>query len=118
MVQVPDLPAGNLEQPLTHSKICLSLCSTNHHLGHAGGIYIVDGYIGWLCMYYGEPGRSLDRQTALLWNSLPNWEFWLFHNYVRSGVFLFPDPLAGLSMMGFVQGLDQASLYPVRLFVG
>ena len=66
-------------------------------------------------MYYGEPGRSLDRQTAFFQNSLPNWEFWLFQNYVGSGVCLFLDPLAGLSMKGFVQGLHLASLYPVRL---
>ena len=119
MVQVLDLLAGNPEQLVTRmsSTICLSLCSTDHHLGHASGIYIVDGYIGWLHMYYGEPCRNLDWQTALLWNSLPNWEFWLFQNYVGAGVCLFLDPLAGLSMKGFVQGLHPASLYPARLFV-
>ena len=119
MVQVLDLPAGNLEQPVSHmsSMICLSPHNTDHHLGCAGEIYIADGYIGWLCMYYGEPGRSLDWRTALLQNSLPNQESQLFQNYVGSGVCLFPDPLAGLSMKGFVQGLHLASLYPARLFV-
>ena len=77
MVQVLDLLASNPEQPVSRmgSTICLSPCSTDHHLEHASGIYILDGYIGWLCMYYGEPGRSLDRQTALLWNSPPNGEW-------------------------------------------
>ena len=100
------------------STICLSLHNTYHRLGHAGVIYIVDGYIGWLRTYYGEPGRSLDLRTALLWNSLPNWEFQLCWNYIGSGVCLFLDPLAGLSVKGFLQGLHLASLYPVRLFVG
>ena len=55
------LLAGNLEQPVSHmsSTICLSPHNTFHHLGHAGVIYTVDTYIGWLHMYYGEPSRSL-----------------------------------------------------------
>ena len=117
MVQVLDLPAGNLEQPvccMSHT-ICLFLHNTDHHLGLAGVIYIVEGYIGWLQMYYAEPGRSLDQQTALLRNSLPNQEFRVCRNYVGSGVL---DPLAGPSMKGILQGLHLASLYPVRLFVG
>ena len=66
MVQVLDLPAGNPEQPVSRmsSMICLSPHNTDHHLGHTGVIYTVDGYIGWLHMYYG--GRSLDQQTVLL----------------------------------------------------
>ena len=105
MVQVLDLPAGNPEQPVTRmsSTICLSPHSTGHHLGHTSGIYIVDGYIGWLCMY--EPGRRPNWQTALLGNSPPNWEFQFFQNYVGSGICLVPDPLAGLSVKEFVQGL-------------
>ena len=98
--------------------ICLFLHNTDHHLGHAGVIYIADGYIGWLHTYYGEPDRSLDRRTVLLWNSLPNQEFWLCQNYIGSGVCLFIDTLAGLSVKEFLQVLRLASLYPVRLFVG
>ena len=120
MVQVLDLLAGNLEQPVCRMShtICLSQHNTDHRLECAGVIYIVDRYIGWLCTYYGEPGRSLDQRTALLRNSLPNWEFWLCQNYIGSGVCLFLDPLAGLSVKGFLQVLRLASLYPVRLFVG
>ena len=120
MVQVLDLLAGNLEQPVSHvsSTFCLSLHNTACHLGHASGIYILDGYIGWLCTCYSAPGTSPNRQTALLQNSPPNWEFRLFQNYVRSGVCLVPDPLTGLLMRGFVQGLHLASLCPERLTVG
>ena len=79
MVQVLDLLAGNLEQPVSHmiGTICQSPHNTGGHLGHASEIYILDGYIGWLCMYYGEPGKNLSQQTALLPNSPPNWEFCL-----------------------------------------
>ena len=69
-------------------------------------------------MCYGEPGRNPNRQTALPRNSPPNRECRFFQNYVGSGVCLVPDPLAGLSMNGFVQGLHLASLYPERLTVG
>ena len=98
--------------------ICLSPHNTVHCLGHAGVIYIVDGYIGWPHMYYDEPGRSLDRRTVLLQNSLLKWEFQLCQNYIGSGVCLFLGPLAGLSVKGFLQVLRLASLYPVKLFVG
>ena len=120
MVQVLDLLAGNLEQPVSHvsSMFCQSPCNTDHHLGHEGRIYNLDGYIGWLHMYYGVLGMSLSRQTALVQNSPPNQEFRLFQNYVRPGVCLVPDPLTGLSMKGFVQGLHLASLYPERLTIG
>ena len=120
MVQVLDLPASNLEQPVSHmsSTICLSPQNIFHRREHAGVIYIVVGYIGWLHMYYGEPGRSLNWQTVLLQNSLTNQQFWLFQDYVGSGVCLFLDLLAGLSVKGFLQVLRLASLYPVRLFVG
>ena len=120
MVQVLDLPAGNLEQPVSHmiGTICQSPPKTDRHLGHASEIYILDGYIGWLCMYYGEPDKNLNRQTALLQNSPPNREFQFFQNYVWSGICLSPDPLAGLSMKGFVQGLCLASLYHEWLTVG
>ena len=120
MVQVLDLPAGNLEQPVSHMSgtFCRSPCNTDHCLGHLSEIYILDGYIGWLHMYYGEPGRSPSWQTALLPNSHPNQEFQFFQNYVWSGICLVPDPLASLSMKGFVQGLHPASLYPERLTVG
>ena len=77
MVQVLDLPAGNLEQPVSRmiGKICQSPHNTDFHLGHASEIYILDRYISWLCMYYVGPGKNLNWQTALLWNSPPNWEF-------------------------------------------
>ena len=120
MFRVLDLLAGNLEQPvccMSHT-ICPSPHNTFHHLGHAGVIYTVDGYIDWPHMYYGEPDRSLDQCTVLPWNSLPDQEFWLCQNYVGSGFHLFLDPLAGLSVEGFLQELHLASLYPVRLFVG
>ena len=68
-------------------------------------------------MYCGAIGMSLNRQTALLPNSPPNQEFLLFQNYVRPGVCLVPDPLTGLSIRGFVQGLCLASLCPERLTV-
>ena len=69
-------------------------------------------------MYYGVLGKSPSWQTALLQNSPPNWEFQLFQNYVMRGVCLVPDPLTGLLMKGFVQGLHPASLHPERLTVG
>ena len=77
MVQVLDLPAGNLEQSVSRmiGTICQSPHNTDCHLGHASEIYILDGYISWLRMYDGEPGKNLNRQTALLWNSPPNREF-------------------------------------------
>ena len=114
-----DLLAGNLEQPVFHvsSTIYQFPHNTDCHLGHASEIYILDGYIGWLCMYNAEPGRNPSRKTALFQNSPPNREFRIFQNYVGSGVCLVPDPLAGLSMKGFVQGLCPASLYPERLTV-
>ena len=120
MVQVLDLPAGNLEQLVSHvsSMFSQSLRNTDCHLGHAGRIYNLDGYIGWLHMYYGALGMSLSQQTALLQNSPPNQEFQLFQNFVMPGVCLVPDPLTGLSMKGFVQGLHLASLCPERLTVG
>ena len=120
MVQVLDLPAGNLEQPvccMSHT-ICLFSHDTFHCLGHADVIYTVDGYIDWPHTYYGEPYRSLDGHTVLLQNSLPNWGFRLCQNYVGSGVHLFLDPLVGLSVKGFLQELHLASLCPVSLFLG
>ena len=76
MVQVLDLPAGNLEQLVSHASSMLSQPphNTDHHLGCASGIYILDRYIGWLCMCYGVLGMSLNQQTALQ-NSPPNQEF-------------------------------------------
>ena len=120
MVQVLDLLAGNLEQPVSRmiGTICQSPCNTDHRLGHASEIYILGGYISWILMNYGEPGKNLNRQTALLWNCPPNQEFLFFQNYVWSGICLVPDPQAGLSLKGFVQGLHLASLYPERLIVG
>ena len=120
MVQVLDLLAGNLEQPVSHmsSMICRFPCNTDCHLGHASEIYILDGYIGWLHTCYGGPGRNLNWQTALLGNSPPNQKFQFSQNYVGSGVCLVPDSLAGLSVKGFVQGLCPASLYPEWLTVG
>ena len=120
MVQVLDLPAGNLEQPVSRmsSMICRSPHNTDHHLGHASEIYIIDGYIGWLHTCYDKPGRNLNWQTALLGNSPPNQEFRFSQNCVGSGVCLVSDPLAGLSVKGLVQGLCLASLYPEWLTVG
>ena len=120
MVQVLDLPAGNLEQPVSRMSptICLFPHNTFHCLGHAGVIFTVDECIGWPDMYYGEPDRSLDLCTVLLPNSLPDWEFWLCQNYIGSVIHLFLDPQAGLSVEGFLQELHLASLCPVRLFVG
>ena len=69
-------------------------------------------------MCYGVPSTNPDQQTALLQNSPPNQEFQIFQNYVGPGVCLVPDPLAGLLMKGFVEGLHLASLYPERFTVG
>ena len=120
MVQALDLPAGNSEQPVSHMShtICLFPHNAFHHLGHAGVIYTVDEYISWPHMYYGEPDRSLDLLTVLLQNSLPDWVFWLCWNYFGSVVHLFLNPLAGLSVEGFLLELHLASLCLVRLFVG
>ena len=120
MVQVLYLPTSNLEQPVCHMShtICLLPHNMFHRLGWAGVIYTVDGYIDWLHMYYGEPSKSLGQCTVLLWNSLLNQEFWLCQNYIGSGVCLFLDPQAGLSVKGFLQVLHLASLYPVKLFFG
>ena len=88
MVQLLDLPAGNLEQLVScaNNKLYRSPHSTDRHLGCAIGICILDRYIGWLCMCCGVPGTSPNWQTALLQNSPPNWEFQSFQNYVDPGV--------------------------------
>ena len=98
--------------------ICLFPHNAFHHLGHAGVIYTVDECIGWPHMYYGEPDRSLDLRTVHLPNSLPDREFLLCQDYVKSVIHLFLDPQAGLSVKRFLQELHLASLCPVRLFVG
>ena len=120
MVQVLDLPAGNLEQPVSHMShtICLFPHNRFCHLGHAGVIYTVDECIGWPHMYYGEPDRSLDLHTVLLLNSFPDQEFLLCWDYVGSVIHLPLDPQAGLSVEVFLQELHLARLCPVRLFVG
>ena len=104
MAQALDLPAGNLEQPVSDMSHTIRLFPHNtfHHLGHAGVIYTVDKYIDWLHVYYGEPGKSLGQCTVLLQNSLLNWEFRLCRNYNESVIHLFLDPLAGLSVKGFL----------------
>ena len=75
-------------------------------------------YIDWPQMYCDALSRSLDQGTVLLLNFLPAVGFQLVLNYVGSGVCLFFDHLAGLSVKESLQELHLVSLYPARLFGG
>ena len=92
--------------------------NTSHHLKQVGMICNLGEYVDWPQMYCNALSRSLDRHTVLLPNFLPAVGFQLFLNYIRPGVCLFLDHLAGLFVKEFLQELHLASLYPVRLFVG
>ena len=84
MVQLIDLPAGNLEQPVSfvNKTFGQPQHSTDHHLRHVIWINILGEYVGWPHMCCGVLSMSPNQQTALLPNSPLDLESQNYQKYI------------------------------------